>query len=817
MKSRLATIAAVLSLLLGVASLRAQAPAGPGAVLGTVTSEAGPPLAGAAVVVRPANDTVVVARGAADGEGRFRVGGLAPGRYAVTVTHPGFAPRVGADVELTAEAPVRDLGTVRLGASPLALEGLEVRAERAPVAVAPDRTLYSTKDMPVAAGGSATDVLRNVPELEVDLDGKVTLQGNAAVTIHLNGRPAPIRGEGLGTFLQQFPASRIERIEVIPNPSARHDPEGSAGIVNIVLKDNVDLGLSGTLSVNGGTRGNGGGSGRLAYQRGPLTVFGGSSGTLSRRRSTSYDLRQNLAGREVTFHEQELSSLNRGAFGMMDLSVEFRVGRHGTLFSSLSGFANGSDSEGASVYAIMDSAQAPVLRYDRQTGNDWRGRTTDYGLGFRFAPRPQQHEFSVELRSNGWDNDSEGRWLQETFTAAGDPADRPLELTLNGSDVADRTHSLQADYVRPLGAEGKLEAGYRASLRTSSNDDVMRVFSPAEAVEPARGVESGYTYGEDTHSLYVTLGGRAGKVGFQGGLRAEHASTEFSARPGGQGFDDTYRSLYPSAHLSYDLGQGRQARVTYSKRIERPWPFFLNPFVPAPDSLNRTVGNPDLRPKYTHSVTGDLSWTAPFGTVRMSPYYRLTVDNWEQMKRVDSAGVSTLTWENLASIRSYGTTVTASLRPTGRVSGFASVSGYREVRDAGDLGSEFSRDVLRWSASANGTFRITSALNVQSMVRYSPPREMPQGRYSATFMSSVGARQELWGKKAWVNVSITDPFDLWRFNFETFDRTHQQISRNSWGMRMATASFTYSFGRPPQQTVRRSTEMAAPPQEPTMH
>lgn len=790
--------------------------AAPGAVRGVAADAAGQPVAGAAVAVRRAGDTVVVARAAADAGGRFRVEGLPTGRLAVRVSHPGFAPRT-VEVELGASAPVRDLGTVRLEAAPLALEGLEVRAERSPVVAAPDRTVYGVRDMPVASGGSAVDVLRNVPELEVDLEGRVSLRGSAGVTIHLNGRPTPVRGDGLAAFLQQFPASRIERIEVIPNPSAKFDPEGSAGIVNIVLKDDADLGLSGTLALNGGTRGNGGGSARLAYQEGPLTLFGGGSLNLSRRRGTSYNLRENRAAQPVTWLEQDSRTLNRGAFGMVDLSAELRVGKRTTLHSSVSGYRNGSDSEGSTAYSILDAARAPLERYLRDTEAEWSHGTVDASLGLRFAPKPQRHELSLELRRSGGGSGNDARWLRETLTAAGDPAGLPPELTLSDSDEGTRALTLQADYTRPLGAGGKLETGYRGSLRTNDDDDRVRVSVPADPALPSRATEGGYTYREDTHSVYATLGGRSGKLGFQGGLRAEHAAIGFESRPTDQGFDDRYVSLFPSASLSYDLGRGRQSRLTYSRRIERPWPFFLNPSVPSADPLNRTVGNPGLRPKYTHSVSADLSWTASRGTLRLAPYYRLTTDNWEQIRRVDEAGVSTMTWENLASIESYGTTLTASLRPAGRVSGFASMSGYRELRDAGSLVSEFSGAALRWSASANTTVRVAPSLSVQGMARYNPPRDLPQGRYSSTLMTSVGARQELWGKKAWINLSVMDPFDLWRFEFQTRDRTHAQVSRSSWGMRMATASFTYSFGRPPQQAPRRTVESPAPQQqEPVM-
>ncbi|HEX7241854.1 MAG TPA: TonB-dependent receptor, partial [Longimicrobiaceae bacterium] len=592
--------------------------AAPGQVRGTVADTAGRPLAAAAVTVRSEADSVVAGRAATGADGTFRVGGLVPGRYRVEVSRPGFA-RQTRGAAVSAAALVADLGTVRLAPAAVALEGLEVRTERSPVSVAVDRTLYSTRDMPVAAGGTATDVMRNVPELEVDINGRVSLRGSTGVTIHLNGRPAPVRGEGLATFLQQFPANRIERIEVIPNPSARYDPDGTAGIVNIVLKENMDLGLSGNVSLNAGTVGTTGVGGRLAYQRGRLTLFGGGNMNWSRRRSTSYDLRQNLAASPVTFLEQDGRYRNDGHFGMVDGSAEVKTGKRTTAWSTLSVYLNGSDGEGTTAYLLMDAARAPTERYDRVTSSGWSGLNTDAGVGLRYQIEPQRHELTVEARRNGGRSDTDGRFLRHALGLDGDPLDAPAELTVNESEDLSGDLTLQADYTRPLGKNGKVEAGYRGTLRDTEDDDRLSVFPSESAPVPAWRTGSGYLYEEDFHSLYVTLGHRLGKLGVQAGVRAEQADTRFELRPTGERFDNDYGSVFPSANLSYDFGGGRQARLNYSKRIERPWPFFLNPYVPSADPLNRSVGNPSLKPKYTHSLSLDASWTGPAGTLRVSP------------------------------------------------------------------------------------------------------------------------------------------------------------------------------------------------------
>ena len=167
----------------------------------------------------------------------------------------------------------------------------------------------------------------------------------------------------------------------------------------------------------------------------------------------------------------------------------------------------------------------------------------------------------------------------------------------------------------------------------------------------------------------------------------------------------------------------------------------LNPVDRSNDPLNRYVGNPDIDPQYTSSLSLETSWTSTFGTLRFSPYYRRTTDDWTQIKTVDAQGVSTVTWENLASVESYGTSLTASIRPIGGISGNVSVSGSREMRNASNLSTDYSGDAMRWSARGNLSARITEKLALQAMGYYTPARDVPQGRISSSLMTHVGMRQ----------------------------------------------------------------------------
>lgn len=855
---RAGALAALLALAAAPAAARAQA----GVVTGTVVeSPSGRPLAAATVTLRSAADSTRAAGGTTDAAGRFRISGVAPGQYALQVTLLGYSPLRRAGVAVAAAGA--DLGTLQLASSTLLLEEITVETQASAVIVAPDRNIYSTRDMPVAAGGMATDVLRSVPELEVDINGGVQLRGTAA-QIHINGRPAPMTGESLQLFLQQFPADRIDRIEVIANPSARFEAEGAGGIVNVVLKQNVDLGLSGNLFANAGSRGEVGSGGRLTYQRGRWTMFGGGFLRRSDRTTNNYDLRQNLLTTPVTLLEQDASSDMVGWSGNVDFTAEFQVTPRSSLRGEASVWSNRSDVDGVTRYTEMDILENPLELYDRAALNESRRLSTDLAASYRhsFATtsrraggdeggpgggRPGgpggpgggpggfrggaggpggfggpggggggaglgEHELSLSAEYESGDQDNWSRVRREYLDTFGDPAQLPIELRLDDNAEGEREVQLSADYVRPWGGPGgRLELGYRAEVRDTDEDRVLEIFADEDEAVAALTTVTGFGYRETLHSAYGTASRTLGDFSVQAGLRAEMVDTRLALDETDETYENSYFSLFPSANLRYDMGGGREVRLSYSRRVRRPQPGVLNPINRSNDPLNRSVGNPDIDPQYTNSLSLETSWTSTFGSLRFSPYWRKTTDDWTQIKTVDAQGVSTVTWENLASVESYGTSLTASIRPIGGVSGNVSVSGSREMRDASNLAVDYSGDYMRWSARGNVSARVTESLAVQGMGYYTPARDVPQGRISSSLMTHFGLRQQFWRGRATLNLMVTDPFDLYRSSFETRDPSHVQIGRSRFSARAATLSFSYSFGRPPSDRGSNEEEQSEEP------
>ena len=775
-------------------------PPGPGRISGGVLGADSLPLNAAAITIRLAGDSAIVAGVLTSKEGRFRVDGLPLGKYLVHISHIGHTSANVSDVALTATAPAKDVGILRLQVAPVALRALEVQGERSAIQLQADRTVYDPKAIPAAAGGSAADLLRAIDELEVDFNGKVQMAGNRPVAIHLNGRPAPMRGEQLDRFLTQLSGRLVSKVEVMPNPSAAHDPEGMGGIVNIVLKENVDLGLSGSFGVNADSRGNRGLNTRLAFQKGRFTFFGGGSGSIGSSAYRMYDLRQNLLSTPVTFFEQEGTSDYESRFGFGDFSSEFKLARQTILWANGYAYGSGSESRGNVLFAIYDEQEVDLDRYLRLTSSNSDNVFHDIGIGLKHQFVPQRHELTIDLRDNSTDSHSAIDALKDLQMPGADPG---RELTANDTDNGVGALTFKADYIRPWRQRGNISMGVSIWRRETDEESRQRIFAEEHDAQPGFTSSTDFLHRETIRAFYLTASQTFGKYNLMAGVRGEFAATEFTLGTTGESFDNDYRSVFPNFSISRELAPGRTLRVGYSKRVGRPPTYYLNPYRPTTDPLNRSEGNPELKPNYTHSINADFSWIGSRGTLRVSPYYLRTVDNWDQIRTVDTAGVSVTRPENVASVARIGTGFTIGLRPQARLGGSINFSVFHVKNDATNISAEYTNAAWRWSTSSNLSAKLTPALSATSNLMYSPPRDTPQGHQSAYIYSTIGLRQQLFNQKATLNAYVNDPLDIYRSRFESRDRTHIQLSRTVPRMRAATIGLTYNFGKPPQQHSRR--------------
>jgi ferric enterobactin receptor len=789
-----------------------------GTVRGTVLNPEGQPVNGGQVAVWSAADSVLVAGAVTRPDGSFRVDGLRPGRYYLKVSSLGFTTATTAVVAVTPQAPQADVGTVRLAQGVLQLEGVTVTAEAAPASFAPDRNTYSTRDMPATTGGNATDVLRNVPAVEVDQDGKVSLRGNQNVAVQINGRPSPMTGDQLGNFLQQLPANLVERVEVIPNPSARYEPEGMAGIINIVLKQNTDLGLSGGVIGGVGTGGRYNGSGNLGWQSGPLTLYGSLGVRHDERASSGFNYLERYAtagGETVSVLDQDIlgnfDMMSRIFNGSADLKLGARDVLSGTAMMSRGAFENGSETR----FLQRDGSDAIISRYLGTNRVNVDESTMDGSLVFRRTITPQQHEFSAELRANRSRHEPDSDLREETLTPAGIPNDAFPRLETLDTDARTTTFTAQADYSRPFGARTKLETGYKGTRRALDNAlDVQSFDYDANDWVRNEVRSNAFEYDETVHAGYAVLNQGVGKFDLQAGLRAERTAREFYLADTDETYPKDYWSFFPSGLAALSLDDQQQLRLSYSRRIQRPDTRLLNPLGFSEDQLNRFMGNPQLEPEYTHALELGYQRSFAMGSMQLTPFFRRTENAIRRIREVHGDTTIT-TFANLDTSDSYGADVNGSLR-MGKVSGFASFSAFRTVTDAGSLGDSYSSDGVGWSARVSGNLQITPRLDAQLFVMYRAPMDVEQGRMGSFTMSTMSLRQKVLNDKGALTLRVVDPLNRMGFSSLTTDPLYLQRNERAFNGRAAYLTFSYNFGQQPRLRNRPPAEApeAAPQQMP---
>jgi iron complex outermembrane recepter protein len=753
-----------------------------------VTEDTGTPLSATSVQLWSALDSAQVTATVTTETGRFRIDELVEGDYYLQVENLGYGTVTTEQFEL-ADAEVRDLGTLRLPVQALALTPIEVSAERTAVTFEADRTSYNTGVMGVE-GSSVTETLQLIPDLEVDIDGRVTVRGNAPA-IYINGRAAPMSGEALTIFLEQFPAEYLQKIEVIDNPSARYDAEGSGGIVNLVMKEGVELGLSGSVFANAGTRGQYGLGARGTLQRGAWTFNGGGFLRLSDSERTGFDLRQNLLT-DPAFVRQDSWSDRSGISGNVDLEVRFQPSERTRIYAEARLNPSGNDSEGLTTTTHLDDAEVPILAFERAASSVSRGFSGDVSAGLEYEWE-SGHELEVEVEAQSGRQRADGR---EEITGGHDLDDEaliPADLTLEDEDELEREVSFNIDYTRPLGEAVEMEMGFQAELEDSDNDRLIRLIEDPAALPDGQRTDRGFDQREVATAVYATLQREFGELGVQVGLRAEHVDAELVV-PTGQTFGRDYVDLFPSLNLSYRVGESGRVRLSYSRRTGRPGPSVLNPIDRSTDPLNRRVGNPEIEANYRHSVSLHANWSGGIGSLRLSPYYEKTTNDWAEITTVDDHGVSTRTYQNLASEESYGASLTYSLPRRGTWGGRVSISGRRNVRDAGNLADRYSGSSFRWSSRANLEVALTDALSTQWNFSYSPPTDLPQGRTDARYASDLALRYRLLDDRASIRLSLRDPFGLREQSSRLEDLSYIQLGRSRESTRSAQISVSYSLG-----------------------
>ncbi|HET7187988.1 MAG TPA: TonB-dependent receptor [Gemmatimonadaceae bacterium] len=799
-------------LLVGTAHpLLAQAPTRPtsaaplpvsnGEVRGTVVdATAGTPIARASAAVRSKPEAVLVSGAIASADGAFRVPGLRPGTYTLRVTYLGYGPKL-VEFTISDAAAVANVGAIKLSRVAAVLEGVAVTEERATMAIEPDRNAYRAKDVAPAAG-NASEVLDAVPSVQVDGDGKVSLRGNENVAVQINGRPSPLRGPQLASYLKGLPANIVERVEVVPNPSARYDPEGMAGIINIVLKQNVDLGVSAGLNIGLSKSDRYNASGNVGYQSGPLTLFTNLGVNEDSRAVLGLNDRERLDALRVplSYTEQDIDGATGFNGQNLNVNADYKLTPRDVLSNSLSLNHRANTDASSSAYTELSGARLELDRYDRLRGAESKGITFDYNVALKRTFEPRKHELSGELRFNrSHDQDHTALWRQSPDAV--DPTATRIEGQLDDVDAVSKQFISQLDYTRTLAARTKLETGYKGINRWLDRDYLLQKDALGTGDWVRSDLSNAFEFDENIQAAYAVMSQGVAKFDLQAGLRAEHASRDFSLAEPANRYPYSYNSLFPSGVVMYNLSDATQMKLSYSRRIRRPGTQELNPFPSFFDIQNVFIGNPNLSPEYTDAFELGLTKNYKVGTLQLSPFYRRTKDVIRIIintaDTIDTREVTSVSFSNLATSNSWGSDVNGSLRLGPKFNGFASFNVFKMVTDGGSTSSLGSNGVT-WSARVNGTTQMTSRLSLQASYFYRAPMKIERGEFAAMQMANFALKQKIDGDNSSVTLRVSDPFNTMKFRILAGDDNVTQLTERRFGARQLFVTYQYSYGQAPR-------------------
>jgi outer membrane receptor protein involved in Fe transport len=777
--------------------LRAQ-PAATGNVTGHIVDPAtGHPVEFAAVLLKGA-DGKTVQRGATDSKGSFNFEGVPYGSYRVAYGLVGNEPQLTDLFSVDAAHRTVGLSELRLETDAIKLQRVEVNARKEAFYNSIDRKVYNVGKDVQSVNGSASDLLQNVPSVDVDIDGNVSLRGDGNVLILVDGRTSSMMGANRAAVLQQMPADAIQRIEVITNPSAKYKPDGTAGIINIVMKKKQDPGYSGSVraSVGNDSRYNVGVN--ASYNPGKYTLYGSYNLRQDDRVRTNTETRSHLDAASNQFlgtrlytkdHQRPLSHIGQ-------LGADYKITEDDKVGAAVRynhrRYVHASDERDTS----LDPSGAILLDYDRRRTGPEVEQDLEFESNYHHAFADEGHELNLELKRSKSSELQDNAFSNVYRTPATATTFDKISL-----DSHERDTEGLAEYTRPLADEAKLEAGYDLQVNNSDFNHNGANLDPASASWISNPQLTNYfLYDLTIHAVYATYGRPIGPFGILGGLRLEQTQIDANQVTASIRAKNDYFRAYPSLHLSYNLDDKRQLQWNYSHRVHRPENEDLNPYPNYVDPFNLRAGNPHLLPEETHSIEtgyqykdGDLSYLATL-------YYRYSYHGFTQVTRYISSTTQLTKEENLSKSQSGGLELAAT-RPIGAkvTINFSGNAYYNEI-DASNLGYSSNRSTIAWSAKLNANYRATKSDLFQLNSNYNAKRLTAQGYRLPTFVANIGWRHDLADKHTALVLTVSDVFNTQKeeTRISTPILHDDRIGRRT--SRVIFLGVIYNFGKPTKKS-----------------
>ncbi len=738
-------------------------------------------------------------------DGKFVLENVPKGDFLLKISLTSYTTTYINDVVMTTNAAVFNVGAVKLAKQQIKdLDEVKVEANRDALNVGIDKKVFNVSDDLNARGGTANDALNNVPSIEVDQDGNISLRGDGNVTILIDGRPSSLSGASGKSMLASIPASSIERIEVVNNPSAKYDPDGTSGIINIVLKKNKLKGFNGlvTLSPGSGNLKSGNvfdGSASISYRNAYFNAFASYSNHFM---SGYRNFKSNLTNYFPADSSSLLDQYREGSD--FEVGHTFRVGSdfylkgRNTLGVVWTGNIGERNRKGDLFNKRFDGNDQLFRYWSRKSYEPTTNNNMDFNLNWKHDLKANLGDVILSLNQSIGKDKEEGFYDEYYYLDSLQGVNyAPLNQRLYNREKNNIT-TLQLDFTRKLpNWNARLEYGAKGILRDQSvstysdRKDTLTGLFTADTLS-----NFDYAYKEQIYSVYGIYGQVFGKFKVQGGLRFEAASQVPNLLSSDIKINNQYFNLFPSAHIKYELAKKQELSLSYSRRINRASAGNLNPFTSYADPFNLRKGNPYLQPEFIDSYELGYSLEGKQISIVSSVYYRYTTNVIQRVKEFYADGTSAVTYANIDQSHSGGVELVLIYRPNkwlkNTLSGNASYIKYQDDTPG----------VFRNNNGVNWGFKYVGAIefwkktaSIQLNARYNAPFYTAQGKVFRPNAVDISGQKILKGGNWTVGFKVTDIFNFQKFHMELDQPNVYQESEFKWMTRRFYLTVSYKFGK----------------------
>ncbi len=732
------------------------------------------PLEYASVAIYQTADSSLVSGGIATSDGRFSIGNLKAGNYYLVAQFIGYKDVTVPEIVIEPQQMKVDVGAIVLFPATEELNEVSVTAQDKPIAYSIDKKVVDPTQFPTAANGTAIDVLANTPSVTVDIEGNVALRGNSNFKVLIDGRPTPFDA---ADALEQIPTSTIQNIEIITNPSAKYDPDGNAGIINIKTKKSKLNGISGIVNATGDTNGSITGDALVNYRVGKFNFF--VSGNRAERVHGGSSIQESMTIAIDTLYTFSYGDNdNRRSSSSVKTGFDYAINDYNSLAFNVS-LNNRSGKNDSELDFEETSSNGSLLNSITYNNRERTGNNLGYSLDYKKTFEQEGRELTALFYYESGSSDEVTAYDQ--YLGNGDLVEGQY-----GWEVGDDSEWRgQIDYIHPFNQDTKIEAGLQTrNDRSEEWNDVFLYegekidYSPTES-SPNYSLTN---YSRDLYSTYFMFSQQRNIFGYQLGLRGEYTDRRLNYSEVEGEYEVNRFDYFPTAHISLGLPSDQQLALSYSRRINRPRGYYLEPFITYVDAYNVRRGNPGVEPEYINSYELGYQKTLNDGFISLEAYHRQTNNVIERVQTVFEENVIMRTVDNIGEDYSTGLELMLNTNPTKWWILNLMGNAYHYMLQGEYENRTIDTKSFNWHARMNNTFLLSENTKLQIDGMYHSPSVTAQGRREGFMFTNVALRQDFLNKKLSATLGIRDVLNTAKFEFssegENFS-TYRKFDMNS--------------------------------------